>query len=254
MLNKIGIIDFNPVQNPDERKYVDRISKLFPQGTEFQGIFFKDNSIDFSNFSALILSGSKLSATDYQNMLETGEKLNGDYIFLDRVVSKLKNYKGPMFGICFGSQIINFMMGGKLGKLSKTEAGYLEHKLCNEGKKDVVFGDLPDIFYGAHLHSDFVKELPKSSLISEADVLAERESYIHIYRIICNDGSIRYGVQAHPEMSNPNDATFLVKVNQSWLEGEIGHMRYNESLVVPSEADYDLSKAITNFVKLINRK
>ena len=45
----------------------------------------------------------------------------------------------------------------------------------------------------------------------------------------------RYGVQPHPEMSNPNDATFLVDVNSTWLRNELGELEYKKASMVPED-------------------
>jgi|GEM_PF-1427346 len=250
---RIGIVDFNPDQNPDTRQYVRRISKLIPDDFEAEGIFFKDDT-DYSDYDALILSGSKLSASNYQEMAEHGMAIEGDYVFVDNAVQKLSRYKGSMFGICFGSQLIARVIGGDLGKLEKTEAGYLAHRLTDDGKKDPVFGRLPDIFYGAHLHNDYVKSLPAAGEnITDSQILATRNGHIHAYKIICSNGSVMYGVQPHPEMSSPRDATFLVEVNGTWLEDAIGNQEYQNALTVPFGADYELAKTIAKFAEIVKK-
>lgn len=248
---RIGIIDFNPIRNPDTRQYVRRISKLIPDGFEVDGVFFKDN-MDYSDYDALILSGSKLSATDYQEMVKHGKDIEGDYIFVNNAIQKLSHYKGPMFGTCFGSQIIALAFGGDLGKLEKTEAGYLKHQLTEDGRKDPVFGHMPDIFYGAHLHNDYVKSLPTAGEnIVESQILAVRNNYIHAYKVVRSNGSILYGVQPHPEMSNPKDATFLVEINSNWLKDAMGESAYQKALIVRDNADFELAKTIAKFAENI---
>ncbi len=245
---KIGIIDFNPDQEPDKRNYVKRISKLIPRNIECEGLFFKKD-FDLSKYSALILSGSRLSATDYQRMVRDNSIEGEDYVSIERVVKKLSKYQGNMFGICFGAQLMIHMMGGDLGKIPQTEAGYLEHKLSEDGKRDEVFKNLPASFFGSQLHSDYVKILPSGGNVKEAIILATRDNFIHAYKIICKDGSIKYGVQPHPEMSNKNDAVFLVKVNKSWLQDSIGKIAFDQALLIPPNADYSLSKVITKFAE-----
>jgi GMP synthase-like glutamine amidotransferase len=247
---KIGIIDFNPDQNPDRREYIRRIGALIPEKIKYEGVHFRDE-VNFSDYNALILSGSKLSATDYQKMVRCNSVEGADYESVDKVAKLLSNYQGPMFGICFGSQLMAHIMGGNLGKLEQTEAGYLEHQLTEEGKKDVVFGNLSETFFGAHMHTDFVKTLPQDKQVKEGSIIATRNNMIHIYKVICQNGAVRYGVQAHPEMSNNKDATFLVSVNQTWLEDKLGKSEYNNALIIPSNADYQLAQTITRFAELI---
>ncbi|MEW6096745.1 MAG: hypothetical protein AB1567_09505, partial [bacterium] len=153
-----------------------------------------------------------------------------------------------IYGICFTAQLLAFIHGGTIGRLEKTEAGYLSHTLTAEGKEDRLFGKMNTIFYGAHLHQDYVASLPSNL---DSSVLAERNGFIHVYRIVLPNGSIVYGVQPHPEMSTPDNATLLVRVNEKWLREEIGDNEYNRALSVPNDADYGLSGTITNFVKML---
>lgn len=248
--NLIGIIDFNPDQNPDRRQYIKRISSLIPKDFSVEGILFRDNR-DVLKYDALILSGSRLSATDYQKMVEENQVVGGDYISVDKITEKLFKYKGPMLGICFGAQLIAYIMGGKLGKLEKTEAGYLEHRLTPQGEIDPIFNHLADIFYGAHLHTDYIAVLPKGKDIKESNILATRNGFIHAYGVLCNNGSMRYGVLFHPEMSNPSDATFLVDVNSQWLRKAIGDKEYEKARIVPKQADFEVRKTITKFVETL---
>ena len=208
----IGIIDFNPDQNPDKRQYVERISALVPQGVATQGMPFRQLR-RLSDFDALILTGSRLSAANYQCMVKSGKAPGDEYLSVDNVVKELRGYTKPLFGICFGAQLIAHLVGGEIGSLAETEAGYLTHQLTEEGKKDPLFRNLPPVFYGAHLHTDYVANLPKGGGI-DSRILATRNGHIHAFRIGTNN-TFYYGTQFHPEMSNKDDAAFLVRANSA---------------------------------------
>ncbi|MEK6963357.1 MAG: hypothetical protein AABX70_02935 [Nanoarchaeota archaeon] len=250
LTGKIGIINFNPDQNPDTIEYIDKIGALIPQGIEYRGFHFTEQ-VDFSGCSALILSGSKLSATNYQKMVQKGAIEGADYLSIDGIAKKLAAYQGSMFGICFGAQLVAHVMGGRLGKLVRVEPGYLQHELTDAGKKDLIFGKLPERFYGAHLHQDYVDTLPNGELVKSADVLAMRNGFIHAFKAVCANGAVRYGVQPHPEMSTPENAVFLVRHTKSWLEGEIGREEYENALIIPTDAGYELAETITQFAQSI---
>jgi GMP synthase-like glutamine amidotransferase len=251
MTLKIGILDFNPDKSPDLREYPRRISYFFPRDVDYRSLLFRNNP-DLSPYDALFLSGSKLSATLYERMVDQGRIEGRDYEDVDRVAERLARYKGHMFGICFGSQLMAHVMGGRLGRLNKTEAGYLSHTLTTEGQNDEIFGYLPRTFHGAHLHRDYVDQLPCGSNVSRADVLATRNGFIHAYRVVERDGIIRYGIQPHPEMSTSTDATFLVRVNGSWLKDEIGPIEYGNALIIPNGVGFELPRTITRFVFNLN--
>lgn len=247
----IGIIDFNPDQTPDRSQYVKRISSLLPEGTEYKGIFFKD--IDGLNqYEALILSGSRFFATQYQRAVNSGEELSGDFADIDEAVKKITKYRGPIFGICFGAQILAHIHGAELGSLPVTEAGYLTHQLTETGASDPVFRELNQTFWGSQLHTDFVKTLPKNT-DEKADVIATRNGYIHAFRIVKPSGVTHYGTQPHPEMSNPDDATYLVRVNKIWLEDEIGTEAYKKALEIPDDATFQLGLAISGFIRALKK-
>lgn len=235
----IGIIDFNPEAGTpsDELHYIEKIRALLPPG-KADGIIFRDVS-DLSTYDGLILSGSKLSAAAYQGM----KQREGDYKGVERVAEQLRDYNGSAFGICFGSQLLALVAGGSVGTLEMAEVGYLPHGLTPAGKKDPVFGELPQRFFGAHLHNDFVKRLPKGG-----KVLARRNGMIYAYRLQRGD-SMWYGCQPHPEMSTPENSTILA--NRALRSGIIGAGEYNVARVVPRDAEYALSKTLAKFAELV---
>ncbi|MEI6228755.1 MAG: hypothetical protein WCP11_01890 [Candidatus Saccharibacteria bacterium] len=178
----IGIIDFNPDQNPDRSQYVKRISALLPEGTAYKGVFFRDiNNLD--QYDAIILSGSKFFATQYQRDVRSGAELSGESADVDVAVKKIMGYKGPIFGICFGAQILAHIHGAELGRLPITEAGYLTHQLTEIGANDPVFSGLDQTFWGAQLHMNFVQTLLEDT-DEKSDIIATRNGYIHAFRII----------------------------------------------------------------------
>ncbi len=251
---KIGIVDYNPDKNPDRRNYVERIGSLLPEGVDHSGIPFRDTDAfdDLDQMDALILSGSKLSATLYHRAVNSGEELEGDYISVDESILPIAEFSGPIFGICFGAQILAHVKGGTLGRLDMSEAGYLTHELTEAGSQDPIFGQVDQTFWGAHMHTDYVDSLPDNSEMT-GDAMATRGGYIHAFRIVEAGETVHYGTQPHPEMSNPNNATFLVDVNRSWLEEEIGAQPYQQALIVPGNATFQLGSTVTQFVNHLHR-
>lgn len=245
-MTSIGIVDFNPNQDPDTRQYSRRISAFFPEGVKWDKLFYRDN-FDFSPYDALFLTGSRLSAYFYQKMVKD-RVIGSDYEDVHSVVEQLSKYEKPMFGICFGAQLLAYVKGGKLGRLDEIEAGYLMHDLTEDAKQDKVFGPLPEKFYGAQFHKDYVAELPKNG-----NVLAMRNGIIHAFKVIDSHGVISYGVQPHPEMSTPDDKLFLVNANSGWFKDEVGVAEFEKSLSVPNTVDFELSKTITRFVESVSK-
>ncbi len=243
---KIGIIDFNPDQNPDRREYVKRIKSLLPDGVDAEGIVFYNVS-KLSEYNALILSGSRLSMFEYQNMIKNNT-LTKEYQQIDNVINLLKHYNKPVLGICFGAQALAYAFGGELGQLEKTEAGYLEHELTDFGKNDYIFSQLPEKFYALHMHRDYVKVLPRINDIKNSEVLATRNGFIHAYKFELNNGVVNYGVQPHPEMSTKENVKFLLEVNKDSIITELGSDYYNNIMEKPDDADFEFAKIISLFV------
>jgi GMP synthase-like glutamine amidotransferase len=251
-MKTIGIVDFNPDQKPDEIGYIRRISALIPTDYNWEGFVFRD-ARDIGYYDALILSGSKLSATYYQRMKKQGKIEGDDYIYVDKFAEQLSDYDGPVLGICFGNQLLAHSMGSELDRLEQTEVGYLPHELTSYGKRDRVFGHLNDTFYGAHMHRDFVKTLPIGENVSLSHCLAKRNGMIHAFGVLYYGGNdrgrvMRYGVQPHPEMSTPDSASFFPTIRKGLLTIELGPEEVEKALVIPSGADFEFSKIITNFV------
>ena len=236
----IGIIDFNPKAGTPEdgRQYIRLIGELLPG--EKEGIVFRDVR-DLSRYDGLVLSGSALSAVSYQRMIRDGRIDDDDYRDIDRVAQQLKEYRGNVFGICFGSQLAALLAGGEVGSLDNMEVGYLPHVLTEAGKRDPVFGHLPERFYGAHLHRDIVNKLPEGG-----EILATRNGYVHAYRIQ-RDGKVWYGCQPHPEMSTPENApNFTWREVRKWLTGA-EDVADEFKLNMPQDAEFGLSQTITRF-------
>lgn len=245
----IGVVDCNPLHNPTRGFIMDRIRSLVPRACAIEDFHYTDD-LDFSTCDALVLSGSELFATDYQSMLENDSLEGDDYIHIDRLAKALDQYKGPIFGICFGAQLLAHVCAGKLGKMPAVEVGYLDHALTSEGREDQIFGMLPANFYGAHHHFDIVEELPDPNLVRVAEVLATRDGRIHAFKIITNDGRLRYGTQPHPEVSDAENALFFAKRDVAVLRKEFGNSTYEELLNVPPDVNYEFGNIVTRFIEM----
>ena len=243
---KIGIIDFNTAIADDVTRSLNSLSSLIPEEAFYRIINFR-NDHDFNQYDVLILTGSALSAFMFQEMLKNNQISGTDYICVNKVFTQLLEYEKPMFGICFGAQILALLKGGEIGRLEKTEMGFLKHKITEDGKKDTVFGFLPDNFYGAHLHDDYVSQLPQQLKVKSSCVIATRNNYIHAYKIICKNNAVCYGVQSHPEMSTPATATFMIKFNEEKIRRMIGDEAYEKIAVLSENVTFDLPEVIPNF-------
>ena len=99
----------------------------------------------------------------------------------------------PIFGICYGHQLLAHILGGKVGNNEKgPEFGSCHVQLTEEARKDELFSDLSSPLLAHCCHQQSVIKLPK-----EAKLLATNDSCtIQAFR-----SSSCWGVQFHPEFS-----------------------------------------------------
>ena len=99
----------------------------------------------------------------------------------------------PVLGICFGHQLIAEMHDGRVSNDGmQSKKGAFQVELTEEGKKDVLLGNLPEKFFAQYEHKDSVTNLPRG-----ATVLATGAA--------CRFSALRYGAgfyttQFHPEL------------------------------------------------------
>lgn len=98
--------------------------------------------------------------------------------------------KRPLFGICFGHQIIAHVLGAKVGRGKSAEYGISEIIV---DKEDRIFKDMPRRFKAWVSHFDEVKEVPKGFI-----PLAHSESCD--IEAMCHKEQEIYSVQFHPEV------------------------------------------------------
>lgn len=177
-MKSVGIIDFGG-------QYTHLIARRC-RNLGFRSVvipFFSDidNEIEKENIGAIIISGGPCSVDENEKFIEIVKKI------LE------KTRKGiPVLGICFGHQLIAYVMGGKVEKRFKSEFG--ETKI-NVLTRDVLFEGVPNIFTAWMSHNDTVTSLPDELVVlavSENNVIA---SYRHKELPI-------YGVQFHPEVTH----------------------------------------------------
>ncbi|MGE4319052.1 MAG: glutamine amidotransferase [Deferribacterales bacterium] len=98
----------------------------------------------------------------------------------------------PVFGVCYGHQLLAHALGGVVGNHPKgPEIGTVEVTLTDDAKTDPIFKKMPKKFMAHVTHTQSVLTLPE-----EAVVLASN-SYepVEAFRV----GKNAWGVQFHPE-------------------------------------------------------
>lgn len=109
----------------------------------------------------------------------------------------------PMFGVCFGHQIMCKAMGGQVDWLDgdKREMGTKEIELLPDAEGDPLLDGLPRHFHAHTTHSQTVTELPPGARVLGR---SQREHH-HIVR----HSPTTLSVQFHPEFSEAIIKTYL---------------------------------------------
>jgi GMP synthase (glutamine-hydrolysing) len=99
----------------------------------------------------------------------------------------------PLFGICFGHQLVGQALGGEVAKNPRgREIGTVEVRIRSHVPRDPIFAGLADRFRANHTHVDSVVKLPPG-----ARVVAETDLEPHAAFTV---GEAIKCVQFHPEI------------------------------------------------------
>jgi len=105
----------------------------------------------------------------------------------------------PLLAVCLGTQLLAEAAGGKAGRASRPEIGWLEVELADEAAADPVLGPLAPRFEAFQWHS--YEALPPSG----AAVLASSPVCPQAYRV----GERAWGIQFHAEVSAADAAKWI---------------------------------------------
>lgn len=136
-----------------------------------------------SSADAFIITGSSSSVTERTPWMLRTEEL----------IRRIVDASVPLFGICFGHQMIAEALGGKVAKNPRgREIGTVEVRVKAGAPADPILDGLPRAFTANATHVDTVVTLPRG-----ASVLAETNLEPHAMYVV---GKTTKCVQFHPEI------------------------------------------------------
>lgn len=113
----------------------------------------------------------------------------------------------PVLGICYGEQLLAYMLGGKVSKSNEREFGHGTLKISKKGR---LFASLPKELSVWNSHGDRLTKLPEGF---EAIASTENSPYATIQNVEKDF----YGIQFHPEVAHSEQGlevlrNFLIKI------------------------------------------
>ena len=161
-----------------------------------------DNGTSYLNQLKSLLSGASLDVINYSEINQANSEsfdaiilsgghnfpVNGNEYRLEKEMNLVRNSNKPIFGICFGFELIASMFGAKLELMENKEHGILDIQVI---KSDKIFLKIPN-FQVFESHRWVVKK-PVHDLIALAQSKDGIEAIKHRTRPI-------YAAQFHPEM------------------------------------------------------
>jgi len=139
-----------------------------------------------SRYAAALITGSRANVTDHASWSEDCAGWVRDAM----------DASLPLFGICYGHQLMSYALGGRIDYLGDgREIGTGEVELTEAAREDSLLAGVPSLFAAHFIHEQTVAEPPAGAV-----VLARNHRDRH--------QMLRYGptavsVQFHPEFTAP---------------------------------------------------
>jgi GMP synthase (glutamine-hydrolysing) len=181
LANRVAILDAGAQYSMDIEQQAKRL------GHEADRLAFDTPIETLYNYGAIILSGGPESVYDPKAPQP------------DPRLFTMHIGRPPVLGICYGEQLINYRMGGKVDRLERREDGYTTVQFTGASSINGKLGVTAQVIMS---HGDTVTELAPGFITTaySDDLIAG----------IANEAERLYGVQFHPEVSPP-DGTEIIR-------------------------------------------
>ena len=146
----------------------------------------------------------EIKAQGYKGIIFTGGPNSVYDESSPHYTSEILSLGVPVLGICYGSQLISYMLGGEVSACEKSEYGKINIRLVKESK---LFKDVPEKSVVWMSHTDYISKVPNGfSVTAESDdcPCAAME----------NEQKKIYAVQFHPEVTH---SEYGIKMLENFL-------------------------------------
>lgn len=157
---------------------------------------------NFKDFDALIPGGGPMGVYEIEKP---------EYVYIRREVDYIKSAIDaacPIFGICFGHQLITHILGGEVIRdETKSEIGCYQILRTDSDRQSSLFADFPNEFTVFEYHNDRVVKSPADSRILAKSRNCEVQALEYYHYPIRS-------VQFHPEINAQRGATIFESTRQ----------------------------------------
>ena len=126
--------------------------------------------------------------------------------FIGRALSAGK----PVLGICFGTQLLAEVMGGRVFAMEDKEIGWHEIRINEAGRASWLFDGLPGIFTSFHFHGDHY-DLPGGLASLAQSPPSPNQAFVAPGPTV--------GLQFHPEYTLDNVRWSIKQYGSLWQKG-----------------------------------
>jgi GMP synthase (glutamine-hydrolysing) len=146
--------------------------------------------IDLADWSGIILGGGPYNISDpADSKSQTQRRVESELLSL---IGRIVDDDFPFLGCCYGVGTLGSVVGATVDRSSTEPVGALTVTLTEQGRRDPLFAELPDVFdaYGGHKEG-------ASALPSDLACLAySADCPVQAFRV----GNNVYATQFHPEL------------------------------------------------------
>jgi len=186
---------------------------------------------------AVLVGGTPLAAYRW----EEHAFLRAEAAFLQRVVAA----GTPCLGVCFGSQFLAHLLGGRAYRADRKEIGGYDVHLTEDGRRDPVLAGFPPRFPVFHWHGDTFDLPPGAALLARGDGC--RNQMFRLNNVV--------GVQFHLEVTVEDAAEWTAAYGAELADvGKTKEQVVAECRAIDAEMDRLAARLLDSFLAVLVRR